>query len=99
MEATLGQIAHLKSGRVQECHLMWVNFQFYGGVHFWEVPFAPMLSPGWIDYMSAPASTSAIMIVWCPSKIVFITTHPGVELGANLKSISNRCHLLEVAFV
>ena len=25
--------------------------------------------------------------------------HPGVELRANLKSISNRCHLFEVAFV
>ena len=25
--------------------------------------------------------------------------HPGVELGANLKSISHRCHLFEVAFV
>ena len=27
------------------------------------------------------------------------TTHPGVELRANLKSISHRCHLFEVAFV
>jgi len=26
-------------------------------------------------------------------------THPGVELGANLKSISYRCHLFEVAFL
>ena len=26
-------------------------------------------------------------------------THPGVELRANLKSISHRCHLFEVAFV
>ena len=25
--------------------------------------------------------------------------HPGVELRANLKSISHRCHLFEVAFV
>ena len=34
-----------KSGRVQECHL--IQVAFYGGVHFWEVPFALMLSPGW----------------------------------------------------
>jgi len=27
------------------------------------------------------------------------TNHPGVELRANLKSISHRCHLFEVAFV
>jgi hypothetical protein len=27
------------------------------------------------------------------------TSHPGVELMANLKSISRRCHLFEVAFV
>jgi len=26
-------------------------------------------------------------------------SHPGVELRANLKSISHRCHLFEVAFV
>jgi len=25
--------------------------------------------------------------------------HPGVELRANLKSITHRCHLFEVAFV
>jgi len=25
--------------------------------------------------------------------------HPGVELRANLKSISHRCHLFEVAFI
>jgi len=28
----------------------------------------------------------------------FATNHPGVELRANLKSISHRCHLFEVAF-
>ena len=28
-----------------------------------------------------------------------LTIHPGVELRANLKSISQRCHLFEVAFV
>ena len=27
------------------------------------------------------------------------SSHPGVELRANLKSISHRCHLFEVAFV
>ena len=27
------------------------------------------------------------------------TPHPGVELRANLKSISHRCHLFEVAIV
>ena len=27
------------------------------------------------------------------------TSHPGVELRANLMSISHRCHLFEVAFV
>ena len=36
-----------KSGRVQECHLIQVAFE--GGVHFWEVPFPPRLSPGWTD--------------------------------------------------
>ena len=30
---------------------------------------------------------------------IALQLHPGVELGANLKSISHRCHLLEVAFV
>ena len=30
---------------------------------------------------------------------VSLDTHPGVELRANLKSISHRCHLFEVAFV
>ena len=28
-----------------------------------------------------------------------VSNHPGVELRANLKSISHRCHLFEVAFV
>ena len=33
-------------------------------------------------------------------KLRFIMTlHPGVEFGANLKSISRGCHLFEVAFV
>ena len=32
-------------------------------------------------------------------EILHSPIHPGVELGANLKSISHRCHLFEVAFV
>ena len=28
-----------------------------------------------------------------------VQNHPGVELRANRKSISHRCHLFEVAFV
>jgi hypothetical protein len=45
LETTLGRMVPPKSGRVQESHLMQVAF--YGVVHFWEVPFALMLSPGW----------------------------------------------------
>ena len=33
------------------------------------------------------------------AKTVSLTPHPGVELKANLKSISHRCLLFEVAFV
>ena len=45
LETRLEQMAPLKSGRGQECHL--IQVAFYGGVQFREVPFALMLSPGW----------------------------------------------------
>jgi hypothetical protein len=31
--------------------------------------------------------------------VLRVPSHPGVELRANLKSISNRCYLFEVAFI
>ena len=38
--------------------------------------------------------------IWMPLGIPWVAlTHPGVELRANLKSISHRCYLFEVAFV
>ena len=43
----------------------------------------------------------------CAGKLTFdewvvlyrVGSHPGVELRANLRSISNRCYIFEVAFV
>ena len=34
-----------------------------------------------------------------PHDAILVRTHPGVELRKNLKSISHRRHLFEVAFV
>jgi len=50
-------------------------------------------SPG--DRTSVPCTRTAH---WLYSVNKY-ATHPGVELRANLKSISHRCHLFEVAFV
>jgi len=36
-----------KRGRVQECHLIQVAWTPEGGVNFWEVPFALVVSLGW----------------------------------------------------
>ena len=40
-------------------------------------------------------------MLWIPTTVLiwYRWCHPGVELRANLESISNRCHLFEIAFV
>ena len=38
-------------------------------------------------------------VLWLHARRSASPFHPGVELRANLKSISHRCHLFEVAFV
>ena len=53
LETTLGQMAPPKSGRVQEYHLIHVAFS--GGNHFWEVPFALTLCPGWLPCQEGAA--------------------------------------------
>ena len=67
------------------------------GWHLWAIDlrFATGLPPGWGDSIqSNPGPT-----VWYGQLSGLVGSHPGVELRANLKSISHRCYLFEVAFV
>ena len=53
---------------------------------FWEIPRIEF------DYL-------AVRDLEIAAQQVFDVLHPGVELRADLKSMSHRCHLFEVAFV
>ena len=49
--------------------------------------------------MGTPVDETAVGARVAGGAAIWAGGHPGVELRANLQSISHRCHLLEVAFV
>ena len=60
LETTLGQMAPPKSGH--PLRMPSESGGIPGRVHLWEVPFALMLSPGWLDLVLIGGAT--LLLVW-----------------------------------
>jgi len=67
------------------------------GFRLWASGFA-FRAAGFVFWVSGCGLRVSGFELWASGFGFLVLYHPGVELKANLKSISHRCHLEEVAF-